>query len=333
MVTFSPRNWKQATMKKFTFSGHDSFVLRHGWLKKIYDRLNELEVGHGQEGEAIVPCAEMFEHEQAMSAFGVGKNMVRAMRYWAFATNFFTLTKEGNIKATELGDLILGDSANERGFGLDPYFENPATLWLAHWEIATNDHLCTAWDFAFSIFNRTIFTKETLVSGLISEVDEREWVVSPGSIEKDISCILHMYCPDRKTSKGAFREEGLESPLAELGLIWKDLATGGYRFEVGPKPSLDPRVLYYAIARYAEGRKSKLLSLDESFYDHGAPGRVFKLDENSMCSLLEMAASKTNGALEWQETGPLRQLKISEDLKEPLELLRDIYAKTEKIVA
>lgn len=320
-------------MKQFTFSGHATFVLRHGWLKKIYDRLNELEAEHEPKGSATARASELFEPEQAMSEFGVGKNMVHAMRYWALATNFFTITKEGNVRATELGNLILGDSAKGNGFGWDPYFENPATLWLTHWEIATNEHLCTAWDFAFSTFNRTIFTKQSLVSGLISEVEEKEWSVSLTSIEKDISCILHMYCPDPKTPKGAFREEGLESPLAELGLIWADAASGGYRFEVGPKLSLDPRVLYYSIAQYAEQRESKLLSLDEIFYSHGAPGRVFKLDENSMCSLLEMAASETGGALEWQETGPLRQLKISEDLKDPLGLLRDIYAKSEEIAA
>jgi hypothetical protein len=320
-------------MKQFTFSGHDTFVLRHGWLKKIYDRLSELEVEQEPEDEATTLSAKLFGSEPAMSEFGVGKNMVRAMRYWALATNFFKITKKGHVSATDLGDLILGDSAKGGGVGLDPYFENPATLWLTHWEIATNGQLCTAWDFAFSTFNRTIFTKEALVSGLVSAAAEKEWAVSPGSIEKDISCIFHMYCPDPKTSKGAFREEGLESPLAELGLIWRDVAGAGYRFEVGPKASLDPRVLYYAIARYAEGRKSKLLNLDEIFYDYGAPGRVFKLDENSMCSLLELAASETNGALEWQETGPLRQLKINENLKKPLELLRDIYVKAEGIAA
>ena len=320
-------------MKQFTFSGHDTFVLRHGWLKKIYDRLSELEAEHRGRGDEEVVAADLFEPEQAMSAFGVGKNMVRAMRYWALATNFFTIEKDGAVSTTDLGALILADRSRDKVTGLDPYFENPATLWLAHWEIVTNSHLCTAWDFTFSTFNRTIFTKEALVSGLVSEAEEREWSVSSGSIEKDINCLLHMYCPDPKTSKGSFREEGLESPLAELGLIWTDDASGGYRFDVGPKLSLDPRVLYYSIARYAQGRKSKLLSLDEIFYDHGSPGRMFKLDENSMCSLLEMAADETNGALEWQETGPLRQLKISEDLHEPLELLREVYIKAEDIAA
>lgn len=320
-------------MKNYTFSGHDTFVLRHGWLKKIHDRLS----GFGREAECgegpVLPSAILFDPQQAMAEFGVGKNMVRAMRYWALATGFFKISEDGNVRATELGDLILADGAKGKDLGLDPYFENPSTLWLVHWKIVTNSRLCTAWDFAFSTFNRTLFTKAALVSGLVSEAEERGWEVSSGSIDKDIGCVLNMYCPDAKTPKGTFREEGLESPLSELGLIWKDAATGGYRFEVGPKTNLDTDILYYAIACYATDRKSKLLSLDEIFYEYGAPGRVFKLDENSMCAMLEMAAERTSGALEWQETGPLRQLKISEDLKAPLELLRDMYAKTRELAA
>jgi hypothetical protein len=324
-------------MKQYTFSGHDTFVLRHGWLKKIYDRLNDIgkmPQGQGEVSQgAVASSSELFEPEQAMSAFGVGKNMVRAMRYWALATNFFSSASDNTFRATELGELMLGGQRNGARAGLDPYFENPASLWVTHWEIATNTQFSTAWDFAYSNFNRIYFTKESMSLALFSKAQENAWRVSSGSIEKDVSCILHMYCPDLRTSKGALREESLDSPLAELGLIWRDAASGGYRFELGPKPSLDPRVLYYAIARFAEGRESKLLSLDEIFYDHGAPGRIFKLDENSMCSLLEQAADETNGELEWQETGPLRQLKISENLQEPLALLRNIYAGIDGVAA
>ena len=58
-------------MKPYTFSGHDTFVLRHGWLKKIYDRLGELatELGDAPKGFAV-PAAILFEPEQSMSACG-----------------------------------------------------------------------------------------------------------------------------------------------------------------------------------------------------------------------------------------------------------------------
>ena len=324
-------------MKDYKFSGHDTFVLRHGWLKKIYDHVRkisaEISEHSDQNSGFTVPVSVVFEPAQAMSAFGVGKNMVRAMRYWALATNLFEITNNDNFGPTELGKILLGDYEGSENYGLDPYFERNASLWAIHWELATNRQLCTAWDFAFSTFNRTLFTKEALVSGLAFEVEANEWNVSRGSVEKDITCLLHMYCPDARTAKGALREEGFESPLAELGLIWKDAATGGHRFEVGAKHNLNPHVLYYAIARFAQGRTSRLMSLDEIFYDHGAPGRVFKLDEHAMSTLLEMAAEKTNGALEWQETGPLRQIVLSDDLGEPIELLRSAYTHDERVAA
>lgn len=324
-------------MKDYTFSGHDTFVLRHGWLKKVYDHVLEISAQSAeQDGKAPnlkVPVSAVFEPEHAMSAFGVGKNMVRAMRYWSLATNLFEITDNDHFGPTELGKILLGDHKRSKKYGLDPFFERSESLWAIHWEIATNHLACTAWDFTFSTFNRTLFTKEALVSALAFEVEANEWSVSRGSVEKDITCLLHMYCPDARTAKGALREEGFESPLADLGLIWRDAATGGYRFEVGAKPDLNPHVLYYAIARFALGRSSRLMSLDDIFYGHGAPGRVFKLDEHAMSALLEMAAEKTNGALEWQETGPLRQIVLSDDLVEPFELLRSAFQLDERAAA
>jgi hypothetical protein len=324
-------------MKPYTFSGHDTFVLRHGWLKKIYDRVSEIAAEPGGQGEALgtlqAPISAIFEPEQAMSAFGVGKNMVRSMRYWAQATNLFAVIDGDQFGPTELGRALLADDWAEPNYGLDPFLEAAASLWAIHWEIATNLAACTTWDYTFSAFNRTVFTKEALVSALCAEVQGNEWRVSRGSIEKDITCLLHMYCPDARTSKGALREESCESPLADLGLIWRDAANGGYRFEVGPKADLSPHVLYYAIARFSEGRSSRLLSLDEIFYGHGSPGRVFKLDENAMCSLLEQAAELTHGALEWQETGPLRQIKLSETISSPIDFLKPALLTSERAAA
>ena len=37
--------------------------------------------------------------------------------------------------------------------GLDPYLEDPATLWLLHWQIASNLGRATTWFWTFSHFN------------------------------------------------------------------------------------------------------------------------------------------------------------------------------------
>lgn len=324
-------------MKPYTFSGHDTFALRHGWLKKIYDRarqLNlEIERNSGQTGGAEEKSEELFDPEKAMAAFGVGKNMVRSMRYWAFASNFFNTSDKNRLLISPLGNALLADKSDASRVGLDPFFEHPASLWLLHWEIATNAQYCTAWDFAFSTFARSLFKKEDLFEALKGLASDNGWKVSDGSIEKDVNCILQMYCADLPHAKAGIREESAESPLAELRLISRDSASGGYRFEIGAKNTLPPQILYYAIAQFSAQRKSLVMNLDEIFYDHGSPGRVFKLDENSMCSMLELASDATEGALEWQETGPLRQLKIRDDFKAPLGLLVDAYVNGLEIAA
>lgn len=324
-------------MKPYTFSGHDTFALRHGWLKKIYDRACQLNAcideEAGQIGRVEDRSADLFDPETAMAAFGVGKNMVRSMRYWAFAANFFSTADKKRYLIKPLGKAILADKTDGSRGGLDPFFEHPASLWLLHWEIATNAQFCTAWDFAFSNFARTLFKKEELSEALKVHVADRGWKVSHNSIEKDVNCILQMYCSDLPDTKAGIREESAESPLAELRLISRDSASGGYRFEIGPKSTLPPQILYYAIAKFSAQRQSQVMNLDEIFYDHGSPGRVFKLDENSMCSMLELASDATNGALEWQETGPLRQLKIRDDFKAPLDLLGDAYHTGHEVAA
>jgi hypothetical protein len=314
-------------MKPYTFSGHDTFALRHGWLKKVYDRAIAL---NGREGEtddqSRVHTPDLFDTEVAMATFGVGKNMVRSMRYWSLASNFLRLDGKNRYEITPLSNLIFANDARYGKRGFDPYFESLASVWLLHWEIATNALMCTAWDFAFSQFAKTIFTKEDLVNAISAYAEMNDWKVASNSIERDVTCLIHMYAFEHPSGSLSLKEENLESPLTELRLMSPISTGGGYMFEVGPQKSLPSHVLYYALVRYAENRANHLLNLDEIFYDPGSPGRIFRLDEASMCSRLERAAEDTDGAIEWQETGPLRQLKMSDNL-DATDLLAKAYEK------
>ena len=180
-------------MKEYTFSGHDTFSLRHGWLKKIYDRAVQFNVGiegdPEQTGDFEESREELFNPETAMSEFGVGKNMVRSMRYWASASNLFS-TSDKKFLISPLGNLLMAEKNGGARQGLDPFFEHPASLWLLHWEIATNARHCTAWDIAFSTFARTVFKKEDLFEAsrgsLQTTIGKFQMVLS----RKDVNCIM-----------------------------------------------------------------------------------------------------------------------------------------------
>ena len=106
------------------FSGHETFPVRFGWLKKCYDAVH---------AEASNP----FKDENAISKFGVGKNMVVSMQYWAEATDTIKLQKftdEDGKKTAKLVPGLLGKSILS-GDGFDPYLENPSSIWLLHWHL------------------------------------------------------------------------------------------------------------------------------------------------------------------------------------------------------
>ena len=104
-------------------SGHETFPLRYGWLKKAFDAIMSTEGDAGNK--------EVFLGDDAIARFGVGKNMVASMRHWAAAADIIEETRGvGVIGTTVFGNKIFGAD------GLDPYMEHPTTLWLVHWKLA-----------------------------------------------------------------------------------------------------------------------------------------------------------------------------------------------------
>src|SRR5690606_210838 len=133
------------------FSGHETFPLRYGWLKKAYDAVAETE--GDSENKSV------FLDDDAIAHFGVGKNMVRSMRHWAAAADIIEDHATNAIRVTDLGRKLFGAR------GRDPYMEHPATLWLIHWNLATNPDK-TTWFWAFNHFPAVEFDRKHLVSGL-----------------------------------------------------------------------------------------------------------------------------------------------------------------------
>ncbi len=100
-------------------SGHETFPLRYGWLKKALDA-----TGESEEQGAL---RSVFLAEDAIARFGVGKNMVSSMRHWATAAGVIEdSSSAGRPVPTSLGRKVFSSR------GLDPYMEDPATAWLVH---------------------------------------------------------------------------------------------------------------------------------------------------------------------------------------------------------
>ena len=87
------------------FSGHETFPLRYGWLKKAYDAVQE-------SSQDIKPT--IFSRPEAIADFGVGKNMVLSIKHWAIMTGIISEpNSKGIIKTTKLGNFIFSSSLRQ----------------------------------------------------------------------------------------------------------------------------------------------------------------------------------------------------------------------------
>lgn len=106
----------ESTLKnsKPVFSGHETFPLRYGWLKKVYDAATAVEEKKGNISK------DLFNNIEAISILGVGKNMVSSMRYWALYTGILAVNEDKNLYVTDYAKKIFAD------IGFDPWLENYA---------------------------------------------------------------------------------------------------------------------------------------------------------------------------------------------------------------
>lgn len=277
------------------FSGHETFPLRQMWLKKAFEQ---------SRGDWRIPKAT-FTDESAIAAFGVGKNMVASIRHWALACDLMRPSDDGSgdFVVTQLSREIFGDD------GLDPYSENPTTAWLAHWRLAGIGSRATTWYWLFNRVSLPTFSRDEL-EGPLAEfalgLGPKKKPLSPSTISRDIETCLRSYAP---RAAGGSPEDFAEPMLGELGLIGEQ-RKGHFSFRRGPKATLSDGMFAFALLDYwpkaAPGLSS--MAFETVAYGDGSPGRVFKLDEESVAERLLSLEEMTGGAMSWTDTAGLRQI-------------------------
>lgn len=302
------------------FSGHETFPMRYGWLKKAYDA-----VASAQDKGLDY---SIFNDEAAIARFGVGKNMVAAIRHWAIQCGVIKPGAKGAPAATDsLGDAIFSEN------GLDPYMEHPATLWLLHWELAANKKL-TTWYWIFSHYPNNSFEREDIAKSLVNLSVERDWrKVSQTTIKRDVECFVRTYSAKQEL-QGQAKEDTLESPLTELGLIKPIGRKDGFRLVKSPKPTLGDGIFCYALIKFWKSFSDSRSTISFEAIAHypGSPGRVFLLSEDDLADRLLRIESLTKGALSWSETAGLKQVVRKKDLPkiDTSELIKKDYLESFK---
>lgn len=298
-------------LKSPSFSGHQTFPFRYTWLKKGVD--------------AVTKDSAVFSSEDASVTLGVGKNMVASIRHWCQVSGLIRTDpqRRGRSILTDLGKDIFDD---ENGF--DPYLDDPATLWLIHWKIATNINQATSWYWAFNIFRESQFTSDIFkkqVSEWTQQQKATARLASDSTLQRDVHCFIRTYCQSPHTT--AIVEESFDCPLVELNLITELPENNGYEFQRGEKGTLPVEILVSTLVAFWDAcfSETDTIPFRELMYAPISPGRIFRLDEDTMALYLERLDDLTDGVLRYDETADLKQVYRDGDLN-PMELLERYYA-------
>lgn len=282
--------------KRSVYGGHEKFVFRQGWLKKGIDLVDDDPI--------------IFTRNDALVRLGVGKNMVCSIRHWCLATGILESVPDGSraaLQATPLGQLLFDQQ------GADPYLEDTGTSWLLHWQLVSGPY-SFVWELVFTTLLEREFSRQRLTEFVSRQFESNGIRTTVRMVEREIDVCLRTYIPSKSKSAARF-EDGLDCPLAELGLIRSTRENRVYSFSIGPKPLLPVQIIGYALFHYLAliAQHRRTVAVDECIYQPGSPGQAFKLDENSMVSYLEELEELeelTSGDIRLQETAGLRQIYL-----------------------
>jgi hypothetical protein len=292
---------------KYLFSGHESFICKHFWLKKGYDFI----VANGD-----------FKYETAVMDLGVGKNMVNSIDHWM--KSYGLLDKSNNI--TDLAKKIF----NSRG-GYDSYIESLATVWILHYSLIKSNR-SSVYNIFFNDFRkgRTDFTKEQFLSFLKRQIEDESKSANDNTINNDISVFIRSYLkPSYKDTKIEIEEDFL-SLMIDLDLMrsYKSENAEGkivewYQVENKLQIDLPPEIVFFAILDNEKYGKS--ISFQELLNGYNSPGVIFALNEEGLYNKLEYIVTKYKGqGIILSETAGVRELQIKSTFKK-WDILHEYY--------
>lgn len=285
-----------------TFANHQTFHPRFGWIKKGFD--------------AAVTDPDIFNAPSAPVELGVGKNMVEAIRFWCMATKVISRRPHPQrprlsvYTPTRFGYALLDESV-----GLDPYMEDPSTLWILHWQAISAQTILPVWRLAFNDFSVLEFAEEELLQYCVDEISATTWQQPKlSSIQKDVDCLLRMYT--RRDTRGRQTlDDMLDSPFRELQIIQPSPGQrNSFRFRRGAKRGLPAAAITYSCLDFLsrDGQSNRTVSVTRLAVDPGSPGRILKLTEQDIVDALEESATDVRGLQVARPAGS-RQLAVDGD--------------------
>lgn len=290
-------------MNKLSFSGHESFICKQFWLKKVFDFSKE---------------KKPFNDDTSVVDLGVGKNMVASLRFWGKA---FGMLDDAD-SPTEIANYLFSKK------GKDIYLEDFGTIWLLHYYLVKTNR-ASIYSLMFNEFRkeRIDFTKEQLHAFLKRKCEESSPnTYNVNTITTDINVFLRNYLKPEKDEKLEI-EEDFSGVLIDLDLIKQykqrmdNSTVRWYKIEGQDRIDLPYQIVLYAILDNYENQKS--ITFRELQVGNNSPGMVFALNAEGLYNKLQQITHNYKQVI-YTETAGNQLLQFKTSLNKE-EILNDYY--------
>lgn len=251
-----------------------------------------------------------------MVVLGLGKNMVRSMRFWVQA---FGLASTTDRSGRELVPTPVAQKLLDRADGWDPFLEDVQTLWLLHWNLSTNPNPLLAWDELLFRWSGREIVRSSVVAHLQERSTELKIRATKRTLEQHFDIFVSTYFSSKIEDSSLVIEDSLDCPLVELRLLvasgmkprTKGVAEQIYRFRHEPKPEISPALFMHCLSDFWNTKHAdeQTLSLQLVSSAQHSPGTVFRLPESDIRERLESIEKHSHGYYSYYESVNLQQLQ------------------------
>ena len=253
------------------FNKHGSFYVRQSWPMKAVDAI------HSGKDNIFSPQNELL----AIDELGVGRVMVRSLRYWLRAMKLAEESKDskGNIQHKLL-------DVTKTIIQYDSFFQTYGTMWLLHYNLASNKDNATTWYWFFNEFTRQSFTREQFLDELryyILHNHDRD--IAESSLLRDYNCLRQSYLPPKIDDISNLIEEGIMPFFSKTELLAEE--GKGLVKRHSADLTLPVEILYYCILDQLEEHIGQL-SIEQIFEEKNFAGRIFNLSYKGLLDKLEI---------------------------------------------
>lgn len=293
------------------FARHETFYIREGWLFKGMQAIDNAESADEQ--------PTIFLDKDAPERLGIGRNMVRSLRFWMQATGLAEEMSEGRTvhRLTDFGKLV---------WTHDRFIEDPLTLWLLHYHLVSNEEFATTWYWFFNHYSPTQFDDQSALESLQSWATgyDPDRSIAISSLKKDVRCLLQTYLVDEKKHSP---EDMKHSPFTQLEILARGSGRQkSYYWQRANLTQIHPlAVLYVLLDRQEKSvRESNELLLRDALYEPMNVGRVFNITTAGLIEMISLLRRDFAFDIEFVGTAQLNQIKLPQNVT-ALDVLRGYY--------